>query len=206
MRAHLVAAVLFAFTLQAATGSANQITSKEVFDPQAGIYRTVRTIAGEALPTYISVEALFLIASQSLEPPARWNRFLGRLGIVPDSAVAQTFREAVRAAQAFLLPGPGTTKPEPVSDPIAFLDAQVAQARDKASRLASVYGNLLVTLQTQGYAIEKLDAYLDEQVRPGLSITSMPHPDDPEGAEATFHEALHEFDSKLAEVVGDRLK
>jgi hypothetical protein len=198
--------VLLAFTLRAATGSANQITSKEVFDPQEGIYRTVQTIEGEALPTYVSVEALFLRASQSLKPPARWSRFLGRLGMVPGSASAQTFLKAVRTAQVFLLPAPGVTAPEPISDPVEFLEKQVAHARDKVSRLASVYGNLLVTLQTQGYAIEKLDAYLDEQVRPGLSITPIQHPDDPEGADATFLEALHEFDAKLAEVVGDRLK
>jgi hypothetical protein len=149
-----------------------------VWDAHLGIERPFTRLRGEALSAYVVVEAFFYQASAALEgPPEVWSGFLRPLEIQPGSGADTALSAAVlRARESVLAPPPGAPAPAwAAAPPVTAADHQ-ALARHMVRSLASIHAALLAELTAQGYPLARLQAHLDQTVRPGITDTIYPDP------------------------------
>lgn len=181
----------------------SDVTHGVVYDEHRGIERPYARLRGDALPTYVVVETFFEDVSHRLDRPTEiWNWFLRQLAISPGSGAEAALKDAVLEARISVLPsyagesGSATARDREVSTP-----ERVEHKRAQVHDLARIYAALLADLARHGYDLDKLDHYLESDVRVGTSVTIYPEPDSAVDLWALLLEEMRRFDHLLIEAL-----
>lgn len=169
----------------------------------AGPYTRLR---GNALPAYAVVETFFDSASDALNAgPGLWQGFLQQLRIRPGSRAEAVLEAAIlRARDCELVASPDQPPPRGAGQaPIAIEDL-IDQSRRRLPHLASIYASLLLDLAERGYPIQRICAYLQRSVRPGISMTIVSNPESPVNVLALILEQERKFEQLFIEALAAR--
>jgi hypothetical protein len=130
----------------------------------------VRVQKGAQVPMYHVVASFYGRAFSSLaEGEATFHEFLRDMDIEPGSEPAKALAKAALQAEALRYDGEDETKLLP--DEEAFLEAQRRTIRADKEALARIHVELLKRFQAAGYPPEKLQNFLEKEIRPGITIT-----------------------------------
>lgn len=175
------------------------VTRGTVFDPRFGIDRPYTRLKGDALPTYLVVEVFFYEASDFLaRPPEVWNGFLRQLDIQPGTGAETALKVATLEARESILFGPpDALPPTSATEPEPTVAERVERQRRQVDRLTEIYASLLLDLAADGYPIERLHEYLEEQVRSGITHVISPEPGAAVNLEQLTLDEMRAFDDRL---------
>ncbi|HSR49536.1 MAG TPA: hypothetical protein VLV83_01835 [Acidobacteriota bacterium] len=131
---------------------------------------------GHEIPKYVVVGAFFNVAGIKLEAGERnWARMLGRIGVQHQSNADRLLRDAT--AEALRVDRRTTDLTLYRNDPEMFERVQLEAVRRKVRELAQIYYGLRDTLEAEGVDLRQFDAFLEEKIRPTVSMVSFPTPD-----------------------------
>lgn len=144
----------------------------QTYDPVDQVYR----YRGSAVPKFFLVEEFFLtVLTLNSKGTAVFNQaLLSPLGIEPDSAAANALLGAAHEVNSIRGPDLGPL----VTNPIEFERVQREEFQKRVWRIKAVYSRLLSDLKVQGVDPQLLDQdYIEQIIRPGVSVTVWPAPD-----------------------------
>ncbi len=135
-------------------------------------------IPKDQIPLYSVVHEFFTLMGHFKQAnPMIYRKRVQASGLEPDGPTGQVFDAAVDAAQDVIaLPIADFS----LADPQEFEAFEMKATREKAQRLAEVYGGLLADLEARGFDPAAFRAYLETKIRPSVSFfVEVPRGGDP---------------------------